>query len=66
MQTKSVKSVSMPDELWTDLDNRSKKWGGNRSAAITRIYLEWLEMTHPQTSASNGNSKFKELSAIAA
>jgi len=38
----------MPDELWLDLDHRSKKWGGNRSAAITRIYLEWLEMSQAQ------------------
>jgi metal-responsive CopG/Arc/MetJ family transcriptional regulator len=64
MQTKSVKSVSLPDTLWNDLDRRSEKWGGNRSAALARIYLEWLE--HQAAAPAPVHTRKAESTLIAA
>lgn len=44
-------SFSIPDDIAEELDRLAEKWRGSRSAAITRIYLEWKEANRPQLPA---------------
>lgn len=41
-------SFSLPDDIAEELDQWVEKWRGSRSAALTRIYLEWKQAQHPQ------------------
>jgi predicted transcriptional regulator len=41
-------SFSLPDDIAEELDQLVEKWRGSRSAAITRIYLEWKQANRPQ------------------
>lgn len=55
-----VKTISLPDSLWSEVDDQANAWQVGRSAAIRRIIQEWKELK-----AATSNQK-SELTLIAA
>lgn len=45
----SVTSISLPSDIWDEVDNQKNEWRVGRSAAILRIYQEWKELRHRLT-----------------
>lgn len=43
-----VKTISLPFEVWQEIDEVKDGWDGNRSRAILRIYKEWKEFKAEQ------------------
>lgn len=38
-----IKTISMPGDVWKEVDEQADKWRTNRSAAMLRIYQEWKQ-----------------------
>jgi hypothetical protein len=43
-----VKALSMPGDIWSEVDKQAEEWRTNRSAAMLRIYREWKQANRPQ------------------
>lgn len=43
-----VKTISLPPDVWQQIDTIKDEWDGNRSKAILRIFKEWRTLKAQQ------------------
>lgn len=61
-----VKTVSLPDTLWKEVDAQAEEWGApNRSATIRRIVEEWKAL-RKAVLTQNGSPESANIIIIAA
>jgi metal-responsive CopG/Arc/MetJ family transcriptional regulator len=46
-----TRSISMPEEIFGEIDNVAEGWYTNRSQAFIRIYQEWKQLKRQQAPA---------------
>lgn len=52
-----VKTISLPDTLWSEVDGQAGDWQLGRSAAIRRIIQEWKELKAKAATPKNRKSE---------